>query len=58
MSPSSMNAFMEGIPEGHTKYKGVVMDNYPARVCLEDPDHDWPCLGEPRIRLVSRDISR
>ena len=51
-----MNAFMEGIPEGHTK--GVVMDNYPARVCLEDPDHDWPCLGEPRIRLVSRDISR
>lgn len=32
MSPSSMNAFMEGVPEGHSKYKGVVMGNYPARI--------------------------
>lgn len=49
MSPSSMNASMEGIPEGHSKYKGVVMGNYPTRVFALET---WAMSGPVQVNLV------
>lgn len=49
LSPSSVNASMEGVPKGHSKYKGVVMGNYPARVFASET---WAMTGPVRVNLV------